>query len=125
MPTVSDVRSLLPLKAGWLPMDLTLICRIITRLLIYNLTVAKDFEQVSNEEVYQLLLGCRETDYSAILKDVDGAKIAAWWDRAVDIIPANGGKGIGIQKVLEYYHLDKSEASPLVTGTMILKCSSL
>ena len=36
MPTVSDVRSLLPLKAGWLPMDLTLICRIITRLLIYN-----------------------------------------------------------------------------------------
>ena len=65
---------------------------------------------VSNEEVYQLLLGCRETDYSAILKDVDGAKIAAWWDRAVDIIPANGGKGIGIQKVLEYYHLDKSEA---------------
>ena len=75
-----------------------------------QLTVAKDFEQVSNEEVYQLLLGCRETDYSAILKDVDGAKIAAWWDRAVDIIPANGGKGIGIQKVLEYYHLDKSEA---------------
>lgn len=73
-----------------------------------QLTVAKDFEQVSNEEVYQLLLGCRETDYSAILKDVDGAKIAAWWDRAVDIIPANGGKGIGIQKVLEYYHLDKS-----------------
>ena len=75
-----------------------------------QLTVAEDFEQVSNEEVYQLLLGCRETDYSAILKDVDGAKIAAWWDRAVDIIPANGGKGIGIQKVLEYYHLDKSEA---------------
>ena len=64
-----------------------------------QLTVAEDFEQVSNEEVYQLLLGCRETDYSAILKDVDGAKIAA-----------NGGKGIGIQKVLEYYHLDKSEA---------------
>lgn len=75
-----------------------------------QLTVAEDFEQVSNEEVYQLLLGCRETDYSAILKDVDGAKIAAWWDRTVDIIPANGGKGIGIQKVLEYYHLDKSEA---------------
>ena len=75
-----------------------------------QLTVAEDFEQVSYEEVYQLLLGCRETDYSAILKDVDGAKIAAWWDRAVDIIPANGGKGIGIQKVLEYYHLDKSEA---------------
>ena len=35
-PISPDVRSLLPLKAGWLPMDLTLICRIITRLLIYN-----------------------------------------------------------------------------------------
>ncbi len=56
------------------------------------------------------MLGCREKDHPAILKGVAGAKIAAWWDRAVDIIPADGGKGIGIQKILAYYHLTKSEA---------------
>ncbi len=45
-----------------------------------------------------------------ILRGVDGAKIAAWWDRAVDIIPASGGKGAGIGKILEYYGFDKAEA---------------
>ena len=44
------------------------------------------------------------------MKDVCNAKIAAWWDRAVDIIPANGGKGIAIKKVLEHYRLDPEKA---------------
>ena len=56
------------------------------------------------------MLGCRESDYSVILEDVEGAKITAWWDHAADIIPANGGKGMGIQKMLEHYQLDRSEA---------------
>lgn len=42
-------------------------------------------------------------EYPAILKDVENAKIAAWWDRAVDIIPASGGKGIAVEKMLEFY----------------------
>ena len=28
----------------------------------------------------------------------------------MDIIPADGGKGIGIQRILEHYHLTKAEA---------------
>lgn len=44
------------------------------------------------------------------MKDVTHAKIAAWWDRAVDIIPANGGKGAAIQRVLGYYHLNSEQA---------------
>ncbi len=75
-----------------------------------EVTVAPDFEEVCRQEIYQVMLGCRETDHPAILNGVAGAKIAAWWDRAVDIIPADGGKGIGIQKILEYYHLTKLEA---------------
>lgn len=72
--------------------------------------VAADFDAVCAEDIYQLMLGCREQDYPALLNGVPGAKIAAWWDRAVDVIPASGGKGIGIEKMLAYYHLDKSEA---------------
>lgn len=75
-----------------------------------KLTVAEDFDSVSREEVYQVMLGCREADYQAILYGVDGAKIAAWWDRAVDVIPSNGGKGLGIRKILEYYCFDRTEA---------------
>lgn len=72
--------------------------------------VAEDFEQVAKEEIYQIMMGCRKEDYSRILKDTKNAKIAAWWDRAVDIIPANCGKGKGIQNVLAYYHLKKEDA---------------
>lgn len=69
-----------------------------------------DFDAVCRQPVYQLMLGCRAKDYPSILQGVSGAKIAAWWDRAVDVIPADGGKGVGIQKVLAYYGLDKSQA---------------
>ena len=72
--------------------------------------IAEDFDEVCRENVYQLMMGCRKADYPAILDGVAGAQIAAWWDRAVDIIPAGGGKGVGIEKVLAYYHLDKAEA---------------
>ena len=72
--------------------------------------VADDFDELLNETIYQLMVGGREDSHAALLKDVHNAKIAAWWDRAMDIIPADGGKGIGVEKMLEYYHLDKSEA---------------
>ena len=72
--------------------------------------VADDFDAVCAEDIYQLMLGCRPKDYPALLDGAPGAKITAWWDRAVDIIPAGGGKGIGIEKMLAYYGLDKAEA---------------
>ena len=81
-----------------------------------EVTAAPDFDGVCQQEIYQVMLGCREIDYPAILKGVSGAKIAAWWDRAVDIIPANGGKGKGIQKMLDYYHLDRTEAMAFGDG---------
>ena len=80
------------------------------------LTVAEDFEEVAKQEIYQVMLGCREADHPSILAGVQGAKITAWWDRAVDIIPAGGGKGLGIQKILDYYHLDRTEAMAFGDG---------
>lgn len=73
--------------------------------------VAEDFWEVAKkEDVYQIMLGCREREYAKILKHVENAKIAAWWDRAVDVIPVTGGKGVGIEKILEHYCLKKEEA---------------
>jgi len=54
--------------------------------------------------------GGLEREYPAFLRDVKNAKIAAWWDRAVDIIPADSGKWVGIKHVLAHYHLKKEEA---------------
>lgn len=82
-----------------------------------EVTVADDFDTVaSQDEIYQIMLGCRRSDYEAILQDVRGAKIAAWWDRAVDIIPSAGGKGTAIEKILEYYCLTKDEAMAFGDG---------
>ena len=75
-----------------------------------KVVVADDFEELCKDDIYQIMMGCRETDYDVILKDADGAKITAWWSRAADIIPASGGKGVGVKKILDYYGFDKSEA---------------
>ena len=75
-----------------------------------KLAVIEDYEEICKEHVYQLMIGCRKSDYAALLKDVIDARITAWWDHAVDIIPADGGKGKGVQKVLEAYGIDKSDA---------------
>lgn len=78
--------------------------------------ISDAFDALAKGEVYQLLMGCRESDWPAILKGAPGAKIAAWWDRAVDIIPAAGGKGIGIRKVLEHYGLTPDDAMAFGDG---------
>ena len=76
-----------------------------------KIVVSDEFEDVAaNDAVYQIMLGCRRDDYPQILQGTRNAKIAAWWDRAVDVIPADGGKGSGIAKVLSFYHLNRSAA---------------
>ena len=72
--------------------------------------VTKDFDKLLREEIYQVMMGCYQAEYAYMMENIKRAKITAWWDRAVDIIPADGGKGKAIEKILAYYHLDKSEA---------------
>lgn len=72
--------------------------------------IAKDFDRLLQEKIYQIMMGCYESEYPSVMNCVHHAKIAAWWDRAVDIIPADGGKGIAIRKVLEHSHFHRSEA---------------
>lgn len=85
---------------------------------IGNLTlpVVPDFELLCRENIYQLMLGLREPEYPAILEGVTGAKIAAWWDRAVDVIPASGGKGAGIRAVLHHFQLSPENAMAFGDG---------
>lgn len=72
--------------------------------------IAEDFDDLARGEIYQIMMGCYKEEYDQVLRNVTGAKITAWWDRAVDIIPADGGKGLGVEKILEYYQLSREEA---------------
>src|SRR5699024_8957907 len=51
-----------------------------------------------------------EKDYDRLVANTQNAKVTAWWDRAADIIPATGSKGVAIEKVLDYYQIPVSEA---------------
>jgi len=80
------------------------------RLAGLELTVADDFETVCQQDVYQILLGCRQTDHPFITQGAPGVKIAISWDRAVDVIPVSSGKGASLSKILAYYNVDASQA---------------
>ena len=81
-----------------------------------KVTISDEFDEVSKGEIYQLLMACRKEEYAQVLQNTHGAKITSWWDRAVDIIPADGGKGTGIAKMLEYYGIDRSRAMAFGDG---------
>lgn len=80
------------------------------RLAKLELTVAPDFDAACREDVYQILIGCREAEHAALIRDAQGVKLAISWDRAVDVIPVSSGKGIAIAKVLAHFGLDASQA---------------
>ena len=78
--------------------------------------IAEDFDAVAEGTVYQIMIGGRAEEYDRLMQGVNGAKIAAWWDRALDIIPTAGGKGTGIAHVLEAYGIDKADAMAFGDG---------
>lgn len=75
-----------------------------------DVEVVDDFDELIQQDIYQIMQGGTAAEYPQMLQGVSGARITAWWPRAVDIIPANGGKGLGVAKTLEYFHLRKEEA---------------
>ena len=80
------------------------------RLAKLELTVAEDFSAACQEDIYQIMLGCRESDHAAIIQGTSNVQLAVSWDRAVDVIPKISGKGRAVQKILSYFQLDASEA---------------
>lgn len=81
-----------------------------------TLTVDEDFEAAIKEDVYQIMLGCRESDHPHIIRDTAHTAITFSWDRAADVIPAGSGKAQAILKILKYYQLDPSQAMAFGDG---------
>lgn len=76
-----------------------------------DLIIADDFEELCRGDIYQILCACRPNEYERILAGTRNSRMAVSWDRAVDIIPADGGKGRGVRAVLEHYGFEKNEAA--------------
>ena len=79
--------------------------------------IGEEFDDIAkNNDVYQIMMGLTKDQYTDLLEGVKNARITAWWDRAVDIIPTNSGKGRGIKKMLAYYGFKKEEAMAFGDG---------
>ena len=79
------------------------------RLAGLELEVSTDFASALEEDIYQIMLGCRESDHEAILRGTEGVKLAVSWERAADVISATGGKGVAICKTAADFGLDVSQ----------------
>ena len=75
-----------------------------------TMIISDDFDKLSQNDIYQIMCVGRKEEYEKILQGTKNAQVAAWWDKAVDIIPANGGKGNAVNAVLKYYGFSKEEA---------------
>lgn len=78
--------------------------------------VVPDFEEMSKEDIYQIMMAGTKEEYEMMVKDTKRAAVTAWWDQAVDIIPSDGGKGNSVKRILEYYQIEKEEAMAFGDG---------
>ncbi len=82
-----------------------------------KLEIAEDFDEVvENDDVYQVMLACSKDEHAKMIEGINGVKITGWWEKAIDLIPADGGKGRGIEEMLAYYGFDKSESMAFGDG---------
>ncbi len=72
--------------------------------------VSDAFEAELQKDIYQMMATGTADEYEALTKGTVNAKIAAWWDKAVDVIPADGGKGVAVGAILRHYGIDVSES---------------
>ena len=75
-----------------------------------EMIISEKFNDISREDIYQIMCSCTKDEYEEILEGTKHAQITSWWDRAADIIPSNSGKGIAVMDVLDYYGISREES---------------
>lgn len=81
-----------------------------------QLQVTPNFDEIAQQEIYQMMLPCRESEYGDILAGTQGVKILSWWENAGDIVPSASGKGAAIAKLLEHWNIPKERAMAFGDG---------
>lgn len=65
---------------------------------------------LQEESIYEMMCAISPEEEHRLLDDTKNVQVVRWWPYACDLIPANGGKGIGVQEVLKAYGFSKEEA---------------
>ena len=73
-------------------------------------------DRIYSHKVYQLCPFINEDQEEAFLASMPSCKAARWHPLFVDIILKESGKPKGIQKVIDYYHIDQTETMAFGDG---------
>ena len=82
-----------------------------------SLVIDENFADKCKEDIYQIMMSCRSSEYETILKGTQGTAVTAWWDKAADFIPLESGKGQAVKRVLDYYGFSPQEAIAFGDGS--------
>lgn len=82
----------------------------------HTCAVTSDFDRLMDEDVYQLMVPTTEAQDTLVLRGTTTLKSERWWERAMDVIPADSGKSAGIEKILAYYGIRREETMAFGDG---------
>lgn len=69
-----------------------------------------NFKDHTKEKIFQMVIPVSKEEEEILFKGTKNSKAVRWSSMAADIIPKQGGKQIGIQRVLDAYHISNEEA---------------
>ena len=75
-----------------------------------------DKETICDEKIVQLMAEIKPEEDEEFLKHLPGCKSARWTDAFADIIPIEGGKEYGINKIIEHYNISLDEVMAIGDG---------
>lgn len=81
-----------------------------------DICVVDDFDSFITHPIYQMVVAIPLDQEEKVLESTTNLQTARWCDMACDIIPKNGGKEIGIQKILEHYGYTREESMSFGDG---------
>lgn len=64
-----------------------------------------DFNQLKEQDIVQIMAYIDPSQDEEFIKHIPACQSARWTDQFADIIPINGGKNFGIDKMIEYFDI--------------------
>ena len=66
-------------------------------------------DEIKDEDVYQIVAFVDPILEEDLLSEMHGCRSTRWHERGIDIIPQNGSKKMGMEKVMEYFQLEREQ----------------
>ncbi|WP_101773306.1 Cof-type HAD-IIB family hydrolase [Peptostreptococcus faecalis] len=76
----------------------------------------EDLRRVKENDTYQLCAYIKDEEEEEFFKHLPNCRAVRWNPLFADIIPFNGGKSVGIKKVLEHINIDQEESMAFGDG---------